>query len=84
MGYAVSPAECDHHSMRTHQVAQAVELVRALRHELDEMTTQLAWVQRQDVTGRTAGHARCGWKPPPCAERYKRHSFSSIGYSAVI
>ena len=52
MGYAVSPAECDHHSMRTHQVAQAVELVRALRHELDEMTTQLAWVQRQDVTGR--------------------------------
>jgi len=29
-----------------------VELVRALRHQLDEMTTQLAWVQRQDVTGR--------------------------------
>ena len=34
------------------QAAPAVELVRALRHQLDEMTTQLAWVQRQDVTGR--------------------------------
>jgi hypothetical protein len=38
--------------MRTHQIAQAVELVRALRHELHEMTTQLAWVERQDVPGR--------------------------------
>jgi hypothetical protein len=28
-----------------------VELVRALRHRLHEMTTRLAWVERQDVTG---------------------------------
>jgi hypothetical protein len=31
-------------------VAQAVELVRALRHQLREMTAQLACVERQDVT----------------------------------
>jgi hypothetical protein len=38
--------------MRYYDAAQAVELIRALRHQLDEMTTQLAWVERQDVTGR--------------------------------
>jgi hypothetical protein len=38
--------------MGDHDAAQALELVRALRHELHEMTTQLAWVERQDVTGR--------------------------------
>ena len=39
------------------QAAQAVELVRALRHRLREMTKRLAWVERQDVTGRD-GRAR--------------------------
>jgi hypothetical protein len=39
-------------SVRYSDAAQAVELIRALRHQLDEMTTQLAWVERQDVTGR--------------------------------
>jgi hypothetical protein len=34
------------------EVAQALELVRSLRHQLHEMTTQLAWVERQDVTSR--------------------------------
>jgi hypothetical protein len=34
------------------QAAQAVELVRALRYQLHKMTKQLAWVERQDVTGR--------------------------------
>jgi hypothetical protein len=34
------------------QAAQALQLVRALRHQFHEMTTQLAWVERQDVTGR--------------------------------
>ena len=34
------------------QAAQAVELVRALRHQLHEMTKELAWVERQDVTDR--------------------------------
>jgi len=38
--------------MGRHEVAQAVELVRALRHQLQEMTTHLAWVERQDVTSR--------------------------------
>ena len=38
--------------MGDHQVAQALELVRALRHQVQEMTTQLAWVERQDVTDR--------------------------------
>jgi hypothetical protein len=32
--------------------AQAVELVRALRHQLHEMTTRLARVECRDVTGR--------------------------------
>ena len=38
--------------MRHCEVAQALELVRAVRHELHEMTTELAWVERQEVTGR--------------------------------
>jgi hypothetical protein len=37
-------ADCD--------VAQAVEFIRALRHQLDEMTTRLARVERQGVTAR--------------------------------
>jgi hypothetical protein len=36
--------------------AQAVELVRALRHQLREMTAQLAWVESRDVTS-TNGRA---------------------------
>ena len=36
------------------QVAQAVEFVRALHAHLVEMTSQLAWIERQDVTGRNA------------------------------
>jgi hypothetical protein len=39
--------------MRDCEVAQAAELVRALREQLREMTDQLAWVQRQDVTSHT-------------------------------
>ena len=38
--------------MGRREVAQARELVRAVRHELHEMTTELAWVERQEVTGR--------------------------------
>ena len=38
--------------MRDCDAAQAVELVRALRHQLHELVTQLAWVEQQDVTGR--------------------------------
>ncbi|HUH70817.1 MAG TPA: hypothetical protein VLZ05_19245 [Mycobacterium sp.] len=38
--------------MGDHQPAQAVELIRALLHQLREMTSQLAWVERQDVTSR--------------------------------
>jgi hypothetical protein len=37
--------------------AQAVELVRALRHQLVDLTAQLACVEREDVT-RTNGRAR--------------------------
>src|SRR6516164_1634929 len=42
--------------MSDHDTAQALEFVRALRHELHEMTAQLAWVERQEVTG-TNGRA---------------------------
>lgn len=38
--------------MRCSDAAQALELVRALRHQLQQMTTQLAWVEHQDVTSR--------------------------------
>ncbi|HWS92476.1 MAG TPA: hypothetical protein VN306_08290 [Mycobacterium sp.] len=37
--------------MGAREAAQALELVRALRHQLHLMTTRLAWVERQDVTG---------------------------------
>jgi hypothetical protein len=33
------------------EAAQAVELIRALREQLREMTAQLAWVERQGLTG---------------------------------
>ena len=46
------PVGCDHFVVRYCDVAQALELVRALRHQLHERTTQLAWVEGQDVTGR--------------------------------
>ena len=46
------PVGCDHFVVRDCEAAQAVGLVRALRHQLHHMTTQLAWVERQDVTGR--------------------------------
>jgi hypothetical protein len=36
------------------QAAQAVEFIRALRVQLLEMTSQLTWIERQDVTGRNA------------------------------
>jgi hypothetical protein len=49
---AATGAECDDRVMRHCEVAQALELVRAVRHELHEMTTELAWVERQEVTGR--------------------------------
>jgi len=43
---------CDYFVMRDCDAAQAVELVRGLRHQLHEMAIQLAWVEQQDVTGR--------------------------------
>jgi hypothetical protein len=41
--------------------AQAVELIRALRDQLHQMTRQLAWLDRQDVTGNSsrASAMRC-------------------------
>jgi hypothetical protein len=49
-------SECDYLAVGDCQAAQAVELVRALRDQLHEMTHQLAWLERQDVTG-TNGRA---------------------------
>jgi len=37
--------------MGAREAAQALELFRALRHQLHLMTTRLVWVERQDVTG---------------------------------
>ena len=42
--------------MRDCEAAQAVEFVRALRHQLGQMNARLAWLERQDVTG-TNGRA---------------------------
>ena len=36
------------------QAAQALEFVRALRAQVRKLTSQLAWIERQDVTGRNA------------------------------
>ena len=41
--------------MDRRDAAQAVELVRALRDQLHEMTHRLAWLERQDFTGRNGG-----------------------------
>jgi hypothetical protein len=43
---------CDHFVVRCCDAAQAVELVRALRDQLHQMTTQLARVERQGVSAR--------------------------------
>ena len=47
--------------MHERDVAQAVELVRALRNQLHEMTHQLVRLERQDVTGTSsrASAIRC-------------------------
>ncbi len=37
-----------------YQAAQAVKFVHALRAHVLEMTSQLAWIERQDVTGKNA------------------------------
>jgi hypothetical protein len=54
-GYAISRrvtgAGWHDRPMGDHDAAQAAELVRALRHQLHEMIAQLAWMQRQGVTG---------------------------------
>jgi hypothetical protein len=42
------------------QAAQAVEFIRALRVQLLEMTSQLAWIERRDVTA---------WNARACAMR---------------
>ena len=34
------------------QLLQAKEFIRALHRQLDEMTSRLAWLERQDVAGR--------------------------------
>jgi hypothetical protein len=39
------------------QAAQAVEFIRTLRVQLREMTSQLAWIERQDVTVIRKGRA---------------------------
>jgi hypothetical protein len=41
-------------SVGASQIAQAVEFVRALREHVVKMTTQLPWIERQDVIGRNA------------------------------
>jgi hypothetical protein len=43
---------CNDLVIRDSQAAQAAALVRALRHQLHEMTTQLARMERQGITGR--------------------------------
>ena len=42
------------HSLDRWQAAQAVEFIRALRVHLGEMTSQLAWIERQKMTASNA------------------------------
>jgi hypothetical protein len=80
---AATGAECGHLVMGRREVAHALELVRALRHQLHEMTTQLARVERQDVTGRNGLGRRNGHGSIRVAPRHTRGTVSSIGCSAV-
>lgn len=48
---------CNQSSVDAHDAAQALELVRALRDQLHEMTGRLTWLQRESAyssTGRAA------------------------------
>ena len=80
---AATGAECDHRPVGDHDAAQALELVRALRHQLHEMTTQLACVESQDVTSRN-GRA-CAMRMEAAALRpdIKEARLSSISYAAT-
>ena len=46
----------DDPSVVGYQVAQAVEFVRALRAQLRKMTSQLAWIERQDIREAQRAH----------------------------
>ena len=59
--------ECDDCPMGDYERAQAVEFVRALCHQLHEMTTQLERLERQGVTG-TNGRA-CAMRTEAAALR---------------
>jgi hypothetical protein len=69
--------------VRDCDVAQAAELVRALRDQLSEMTTKLAWVERQGVTGRNGQACAMRLEAAALRETSRRRRFSSIGFSAV-
>ncbi len=50
-------------SVGRRQAAQAVEFVRALRAQLDDMVLELAWVERQRVNTNRGGRASAlRWK----------------------
>lgn len=53
----VNPSQCDYFAMGASEAAQAMQLVRALRDQLNELTAQLAQVERQDVTSMKKGRA---------------------------
>jgi hypothetical protein len=53
----VNPWRCDYFAMGASEAAQAMQLVRALRDQLAELTAQLAEVERKDVTLMKKGRA---------------------------
>ncbi len=62
--------------MDSWQVAQAVEFIRALRVQLGEMTSQLGWIERQNVR---AGNARaCALRAEAATLRRDLHEAQSL------
>ncbi len=53
-GCRVETGVGEDHPMDRRQVAQAVEFIRALRVQLGEMTSQLGWIERQNVRASNA------------------------------
>ena len=45
---------CNQFSVDTHDAAQALELVRALRDQLHEMTNRVTWLQRESANSSTS------------------------------
>ncbi len=73
----------DDSSVDLRNAVQAVEIVRVLRAHLLGMTSQLAWIERQDVTARSARAYAMRIEAAALRRDINEAQFSSMGYSGV-